>query len=153
MANLVKWNSMRNNFIYPGQVLVVSQSGSGSTSTGNTGSGSTTTNQTGKTYTVKSGDSVWAIANKSGISMATLVQLNNIKNNFIYPGQVLKLGSTTTSTSNSNQGTSTSKTYTVKSGDSLWSIAQKNQLSITQLKQINNLHSDLILVGQTLKLK
>ncbi|KRL61781.1 muramidase family protein [Latilactobacillus fuchuensis] len=153
MANLVKWNSIRNNFIYPGQVLVVSQSGSGSTSTGNTGSGSTTTNQTGKTYTVKSGDSVWAIANKSGISMATLVQLNNIKNNFIYPGQVLKLGSTTTSTSNSNQGTSTSKTYTVKSGDSLWSIAQKNQLSITQLKQINNLHSDLILVGQTLKLK
>jgi len=153
MANLVKWNSIRNNFIYPGQVLVVSQSGSGSTSTGNTGSGSTTTNQTGKTYTVKSGDSVWAIANKSGISMATLVQLNNIKNNFIYPGQVLKLGSTTTSTSNSNQGTSTSKTYTVKSGDSLWSIAQKNKLSITQLKQINNLHSDLILVGQTLKLK
>ena len=154
MANLVKWNSIRNNFIYPGQVLVVSQSGSGSTSTGNTGSGSTTTNQTGKTYTVKSGDSVWAIANKSGISMATLVQLNNIKNNFIYPGQVLKLGSTTTSMSNNNQGSaSTAKTYTVKSGDSLWSIAQKNQLSITQLKQINNLHSDLILVGQTLKLK
>ena len=86
--------------------------------------------------------------------MATLVQLNNIKNSFIYPGQVLQLGSTTTSMSNNNQGSaSTAKTYTVKPGDSLWSIAQKNQLSITQLKQINNLHSDLILVGQTLKLK
>ena len=154
MTDLVKWNNIRNNFIYPGQVLVVSQSSTGNANTGNNNNNnsSSNNNQTGKTYTVKAGDSVWAIANKTGISMAQLVQLNNIKNNFIYPGQVLKLGGTTSS--NNNQGnTTTNKTYTVKAGDSLWSIAQQTKLSINQLKQLNNLHSDLILVGQVLKLK
>ena len=100
---------------------------------------------------VKVGDSVWGIASRNGISMAQLIKANNIKNNFIYPGQVLKLtaGATTPTTPNTNSG----KTYTVKSGDSLWSIAQKNNTSIAQLKSANNLHSDLILVGQVLKLK
>ncbi|MEJ1294868.1 LysM peptidoglycan-binding domain-containing protein [Latilactobacillus sakei] len=62
------------------------------------------------------------------------------------------LGKTTTN--NNNQTTpNKTKSYTVKSGDSLWSIAQKNGTTISQLKTANNLRSDLILVGQVLKLK
>ncbi|KRM21087.1 muramidase family protein [Latilactobacillus graminis] len=151
MADLVQWNHIRNNFIYPGQKLVVSQ-GATTGNSNNNNTNSTNPGQTsGKTYTVKAGDSVWGIANRNGISMAQLIKANHIKNNFIYPGQVLKLtaGATTPTTPNTNSG----KTYTVKSGDSLWSIAQKNNTSIAQLKSANNLHSDLILVGQVLKLK
>ena len=161
MANLVKWNNIRNNFIYPGQKLIVGQKSTGQTtpptnnnnnSSSNNNNGSTTT--TAKTYKVKAGDSVWRISQQSGISMAELVRLNNIKNNFIYPGQVLKVSAGKTTTNNNNQTTpNKTKSYTVKSGDSLWSIAQKNGTTISQLKTTNNLRSDLILVGQVLKLK
>lgn len=146
MADLVKWNNIRNNFIYPGQKLVVSQ---GATSgNANNHSNSSNSGQTsGKSYTVKAGDSVWGIAKRNGISMAQLIEANHIKNNFIYPGQVLTL------TTGATAPTSTGKTYTVKAGDSLWSIAQRNNTSVAQLKSANNLHSDLILVGQVLKLK
>src|SRR5699024_8079671 len=41
--------------------------------------------------------------------------------------------------------------HTVKGGDTLWSIAQKNNVSVSQLKSWNNLSSDLILVNQNLK--
>ncbi len=43
-------------------------------------------------------------------------------------------------------------TYVVKSGDSLWSIAKKNNTTIDNLKKINNLNSNLIKVGQVLNL-
>ena len=82
--------------------------------------------------------------------------MNNIKKDFIYPGQVLKVQASTTSSTSVSQNkitVSTATTYRVKSGDSLWSIAQKHGLSVDQLKALNQLTSDLILVNQTLKVK
>lgn len=146
MADLVKWNNIRNNFIYPGQKLVVSQ-GATSDNANNHSNSSNSGQTSGKSYTVKAGDSVWGIAKRNGISMAQLIEANHIKNNFIYPGQVLTL------TTGATAPTSAGKTYTVKAGDSLWSIAQRNNTSVAQLKSANNLHSDLILIGQVLKLK
>ena len=100
------------------------------------------------TYTVKSGDSLWSIANRFGTTVAVLKELNNLNTNELSVGQVLKLPG---STSSSESGI-TSNTYTVKSGDSLWSIARKHNTTVSEIQKLNQLSSTLLQVGQVLKL-
>ena len=73
-----KWYKTDKGFVSAAYVSV-------SNTTTNTST--TTTNNNNKTYTVKSGDSVWGISNKYKISMNDFVKWNNIQNNFLYPGQ------------------------------------------------------------------
>ena len=94
------------------------------------------------TYTVKAGDSLWSIARKNNTSVSELKSLNNLTSNTLSIGQVLKLPNTQ----------SVSNTYTVKAGDSLWSIARKNNTSVSELKSLNNLTSNTLSIGQVLKL-
>ena len=158
MAQLIQWNNIQNNFIYPGQQLTVSNSGSTNSTSGNTGSSTNTNNSssvnTGSsssqgTYTVKAGESVWSVANKNGITMDQLIEWNNIKNNFIYPGQqvIVKKGS---SQSTNQQSVTGSKTYTVKSGESVWSVADSHGITMAQLIEWNNIKNNFIYPGQTL---
>ncbi|EGP5192226.1 LysM peptidoglycan-binding domain-containing protein [Enterococcus faecium] len=176
MAQLIEWNNIKNNFVYPGQQLIVSNGGSSNTgaNTGNT-SGSNSSNSSssntasGTKYTVKAGDSVWSVSNKYGITMAQLIQWNNIQNNFIYPGQQLTVsnsGSTNSASSNTgssantnnsssaNTGSSSSQgTYTVKAGESVWSVANKNGFTMNQLIEWNNIKNNFIYPGQQLIVK
>lgn len=115
-------------------------------------------------YTVKSGDSLWAIAASHGTSVSTLKQANGLHSDMIYPGQKLKLSgtasaaasvtkTTASSVSKTSSASSTSAaSYTVKSGDSLWAIAAAHGTSVSAIKQANGLHSDMIYPGQKLKL-
>ena len=98
------------------------------------------------TYTVKSGDSLWSIANRFNTTVAEIKRLNNLNTNALQVGQVLKLPTGNQNTNN-NQG----NTYTVKSGDSLWSIARKYDTSVSELQNLNNLSSTILQVGQVLK--
>ncbi len=98
------------------------------------------------TYTVKSGDSLWSIANRFNTTVAEIKRLNNLNTNALQVGQVLKLP-TGNENANDNQG----NTYTVKSGDSLWSIARKYDTSVSELQNLNNLSSTILQVGQVLK--
>ena len=179
MDTLRSLNNIQNNFIYPGQVLKIriissnnvttpTPESTPSIPTGSQTSTQTPTNQTSDTiYTVKSGDSLWAIANKHGLSVSQLKSINHLTSDIIYPGQKLNtktkassqdtVSSSTTkpapsqvSTTSSNTSTSTSKTYTVASGDSLWAIANKHGLSVSQLKNMNGLTSDVIYPGKQL---
>ncbi|EAD7212297.1 1,4-beta-N-acetylmuramoylhydrolase [Listeria monocytogenes] len=178
IANLKAWNNLKSDFIYPGQKLKVSADStttntntskpSTGTSTSNPSTG-TSTNANAKVYTVVKGDSLWRIANNNKVTIANLKAWNNLKSDFIYPGQKLKVsaGSTTTNTNtskpstntntskpNTNNSTSTStnaKVYTVAKGDSLWRIANNNKVTIANLKAWNNLKSDFIYPGQKLK--
>ncbi|MCJ0537848.1 LysM peptidoglycan-binding domain-containing protein [Enterococcus cecorum] len=170
VSQLKSLNQLSSDMIYPGQKLTVKGGNTASVSTSTvttttvkpalTQVSNQTVTATDKTYKVVSGDSVWKIAHQFGISMDTLRSLNHIKNDFIYPGQVLKVQASTTTTTPASQGASSvattssdAATYRVKSGDSLWSIAKKHGLSLAQLKALNHLTSDLIFVNQTLKVK
>ncbi|WP_141719858.1 C40 family peptidase, partial [Domibacillus iocasae] len=89
----------------------------------------------------------------------SLKQLNGLKSDVIYIGQKLKVNGQTTATPTTNKPSSTtspsvspaSGTYIVKSGDSLGLIASRNGVTVAALKQMNSLKSDVIFVGQKLK--
>ncbi|MFT8425643.1 MAG: LysM peptidoglycan-binding domain-containing protein [Liquorilactobacillus sp.] len=164
VANLKSWNSLSSDIVYIGQALKVSntasQSSSNSSSSNNSNNSNKSSSETSATsstsaYTVKSGDSLWAIANKYGLTVTKLKELNSLNTNTIYIGQALKV-SNTAATTNSSSSSSTSameKTYTVKSGDSLWQLAVKYNTTVTQIKSTNHLSSDTIYVGQSLTIK
>lgn len=95
------------------------------------------------TYIVQKGDSLWSIANKFNMTVSELKNLNNLTNNLLSIGQVLKIKDS------SNNG---EKTYTVQKGDSLWVIANKYGITTEELKSYNNLTSNLLSIGQVLKI-
>ncbi|MGD6815923.1 LysM peptidoglycan-binding domain-containing protein [Metabacillus sp. 84] len=102
---------------------------------------------------VKSGDSLWEIANKYGTSVAKLKDVNKLTHNTIYIGQVLHIPGAPSEKPQSADSQSQTSTYKVESGDSLWVIARKNGMSVSELKSINSLKGDTIYIGQVLKLK
>src|SRR5690625_4877074 len=108
-------------------------------------------------YKVKSGDSLWAIAQKYNTTVSQLKSINKLSGDIIYPNQILetekKSGSKPSSSSNSGSGSSSTKpaknstTYTVKKGDTLSGIASKYKISLNDLMKWNNLDTTLIFPG------
>lgn len=98
------------------------------------------------TYTVKAGDTLYGISNQFGVSVTELARLNNVKADTIRVGQVLKIP--TSSGSNPN----TMFMYTVKSGDSLYSIARKYNTTVSEIKDLNNLTTNTLNIGQILRI-
>ena len=96
------------------------------------------------TYTVVSGDSLWSIAKKFDTTVNEIKRLNNLSNNLLKVGTKLIVP---------NSNNSIDSDYTVVRGDTLYSIARKNNISVDKIRQLNNLSSDVLRVGQVLKLK
>ena len=147
MDQLRNWNNIKNDFIYPGQRLVV-KNGTGSKSQANKTTATSSVTNAGS-YTVASGDSVWSVANKHGITMDQFRSWNNIKNDYVYPGQSVRVSGTATA---ANQTASTSN-YTVVSGDSVWGIADKFGISRDQFIQWNNIKDNFVYPGQSVRVK
>lgn len=95
-------------------------------------------------YTVRSGDTLWIIASRLGTSVATLQRLNPSIGTMIYPGQTINTPSS---------GSSSSSTVTVQRGDTLWKIATRYNTTVSSIRSLNGLSSDVIYPGQTLKIK
>ena len=98
------------------------------------------------TYIVKSGDSLYKIANAYNTTVDELKSLNNLSSNILSIGQILKVPK-----SASSEITSTID-YVVKSGDNLYAIARKYNTTVNEIKSLNNLGSDILSVGQILKI-
>lgn len=97
-------------------------------------------------YRVVSGDSLYSIARKYNTTVDELKSLNNLGSNLLSIGQILKIPTDSSGTS------SNYRTYTVVSGDSLYSIARKYNTTVDELKSLNNLSSNLLSIGQVLKI-
>lgn len=100
-------------------------------------------NSSSSTYTVRVGDSLSAIASRFGTTVDTLQSANSIRNaNLIYPGQVLRV---------SGQATS-QRTYTVRYGDNLSTIASRLGTTVSHLQSMNGIrNANLIYPGQVLR--
>ncbi len=100
----------------------------------------------GDIYIVQAGDSLYSISRRYGITVDELKRLNNLTSNALSIGQRLVVkGEASTETPNET-------TYVVKSGDSLYRIAQNFGISVNELKSYNNLTSDILSVGQKLNI-
>lgn len=102
---------------------------------------------TSNTYTVQPGDTLYRIATQNNTTVDILKQLNNLTTNNLSIGQTLKLPSTEII-----EIPTTTTTYTVKSGDTLYSIAKKYDTTVDKIKQLNNLTSNTLSINQTLQI-
>lgn len=103
-------------------------------------------------YTVQSGDTLWKISQANKVSVSDLKTWNKITNDTIFVNQKLTL---LAPHSHETQpvSTATNTIYTVKSGDTLWAISKLFGTTVTEIKSLNGLTSDMIYVGQQLTVK
>lgn len=159
---LRKTNGLTSDFLQIGQVLQIPGTNTQSEAKAPSKTVSVTTTTTKNvTYVVKSGDSLWVIARTNNTTVSNIKKWNNLNSDLIHVGQKLIINQVTTqsptdnkTTEQANQQEPTSSnisTYKVVPGDSLWKIANKFNITIAELKVTNNLNSDVIKVGQVLK--
>src|SRR5690554_3691520 len=115
-------------------------------------------------YEVQQGETLYAISKKLNVNISELKQWNNIEDNTIDIGQILiyfKQNDNETGTDQEPPSGSLinqpdiqeNELYSVKSGDNLYTIARNHNMTVTELKAINHLESDIISIGQQLAVK
>jgi membrane-bound lytic murein transglycosylase D len=154
VPQLKKWNNISGDNIAAGKTLKIYNSTTSSSYGDNTTKNSSNVNY----YKIKPGDSIGGIAEKYGVKVSDIRNWNNISGNKILAGSTLKIYSDanvndiTSETTRTTKNVKNTDTYTVKSGDSLYSIASKNNTTVAKLKSLNNLTSNKIQAGQKIRL-
>jgi membrane-bound lytic murein transglycosylase D len=104
-------------------------------------------------YKVSNGDTLWNLAKRYGTTVSFLRELNNFsKNNTLKRGIFLKVPTTLAVGQKSREKTTKTQLHTVKSGESLWEIARRYQVSVKKLSQWNDLQTESLQKGQKLKI-
>lgn len=103
-------------------------------------------------YTVQRGDTLGKIASQYGTTVQEIAQINGIQNvNLIYPGQVLRITTNSNVHGSESNSTGTKTYYTIRRGDSLWSIARRYGTTVQNIVNWNNIQNpNLIYPGQRL---
>lgn len=116
-------------------------------------------------YRVRQGDTLEKIARRNGTTVKRICQLNGIsQNKVLHPGDRLKVSGSTSKSSSTKNNSSTSQssadnqsgaaTYTVRSGDTLYSIAKRHGTTVKHICQLNGIsEKSKLRVGQKLKVK
>ncbi len=170
VSEIKRLNQLNSDLIYINQKLVVSiDSGSNGgvaadlPSPGSVPVAVTASGVAVKTHTVVGGDTLSGIAKRHGISLAELMSWNNLSGHLIYPGNVLKVSSASgggevvapvapvNNEVSAGSGSGAVVDYLIKSGDSLSRIAVAHGTTVQKIKTANQLSSDLIYAGQTIK--
>ncbi|MGE5456518.1 MAG: LysM peptidoglycan-binding domain-containing protein [Ignavibacteriales bacterium] len=132
VEELIRVNNLTSTTLTIGQKLVIP------------GTEATIPSENTITYTVQSGDTLWSIANRYKTTVSDIKDYNNLTSNTLTIGQKLKIPVTSTTPP-------AYVSYTVQKGDTLWSIASEYNMTVDALKLLNNLTSNIISIGQVLK--
>lgn len=162
VAQIKKWNGLRSNNLRIGQRLVIYRGGSSSAASSSSVSKTTPAATTqsapapsnASTYTVKKGDVLGKIAERHGCTVSELKQWNGLTSNNIQVGQKLKVRAAAESAAASGQSSSGEYiTYTVKSGDSFYSIAKNYPgISAQDIMNFNGISNSKIRPGMTIRI-
>lgn len=143
VQELVDINHLANpNLIYPGQSLRIA--------TNSTQTGAETRGTGSIVYTVQRGNTLSQIANAYGVTVAHIVEINNLTDpNLIYPGEKLRI---TESTNTNLNPVTQNNFYTVQTGDTLSGIARRYGVTVQYLVNLNGIRNpNLIYAGQMLR--
>lgn len=151
---LQRTNDIRGHLIRAGQHLLIPGSGSGTPPSAvaqRDAADRKVRPEKGALHTVSRGDSLWTIARRYDTSVATLTSVNNISSRAVLrPGQQLKVPLSVDVDNNNGRKV---VRYTVRRGDSLWSISRRFDVSVNALRQWNSLNQQALLQpGQELQL-
>ncbi|MBI5403770.1 MAG: LysM peptidoglycan-binding domain-containing protein [Ignavibacteriae bacterium] len=144
VEDLMEWNDLEKDVIIPGQKLTLVKPAKDKKTADKK------IKTKAKTHTVKEGENLTLIAEKYGVTLKQLRDWNDIDNDVIVPGQTLTV-SAPTKDSKKNEKTEAPKTYKVKKGDTLQTVADEFGVTIKDLKKWNELDGDTIVIGQVLK--
>lgn len=125
LTALQRINGLEGDRIYPGQKLHLRQASSA-------------------IHIVERGDALWEIARAYGMSVAELKERNGLRSDRIYPGQELQLSGT---------AAPQYATYAVRPGDYLGEIARLHQMSLAELRTLNNIEGSVIHPGDELAVR
>ena len=164
VAQIKRWNNLTSNNIRVGQRLVIYRGGSAPASASSSSSSSSaqpaSAPANATTYTVKSGDVLGKIAERHGCTVAQLKAWNGLTSNNIRVGQKLIVSAAASSSASSPQTSAPAAaqsgeytSYTVKSGDSFYSIAKNYPgVSAQDIMNFNGLSSSKIQPGMTIRI-
>ena len=142
--SLIKLNELKSNVLSIGQKLIIPESDF-----------TVTEKPSYITYIVKRGDSLYSIAKQYNTTVSELMKDNGLKSTTLSIGQTLRIRTTDTVSVLECFGedyTPSTNTYTVKKGDSLYSIAKQFNTTVDSIKSKNNLTSNNLAIGQILKI-
>lgn len=172
-ATIMRSNKLRSQKLRVGQTLVVNvpvvtrQTTVTAPKTTQAVVSSETASANTKFYVVRKGDTLFSIASRYGVTADAIRNANQLSGNTISVGQRLAINAEGTPTKRkvvlqkvpeklqrqvAKRPLAKVKTYKVKKGDTLFSIAASANMSVNQLKKLNGLKANSLRVGQTLKL-
>lgn len=96
-------------------------------------------------YVVRSGDTLWLLAQRYNTTVDAIRGLNGLSGSDLRIGQILKIPSAGTTPAPYFE-------YTVRSGDTLWQLARRYGTTVNAIKNLNNLSSDILNIGQVLRI-
>ena len=129
---IIKKNKLTSNNLQVGQVLIISDNYIEEPVTNDY-----------SLYTVVKGDSLWKIAKNYNKPVTELIEMNNLKDLTLQIGQQLLVP----------KELEEENTYIVQKGDTLWKVANKFNLTVDKLKELNDLNTNLLSIGQQLIIK
>jgi membrane-bound lytic murein transglycosylase D len=154
ISSIKRWNNLKSNKILYGQTLKISTGKKYTYNSNN--SGNTTSNAKKFRYKIKKGDSIGEIAEMFGVRASQIRKWNGMRGSKIIAGKYLTIYTNEdpmpTYGDNTNKTSATLNYYRVQKGDALIRIAKQFGVTVSQIREWNNLSGNKIKIGQKLKI-